>query len=73
MKIEDIEIKAHPLRPLVKYFEISLAAVAQYCEVSYTHMSHLINGRGKPGRKTAKRMDRLVKHLQKKMREEDNR
>jgi plasmid maintenance system antidote protein VapI len=69
-RIEDIKVKRHPLHPLVKYFGIDLAAVAQFCGVSYTHMSYLINGKGKPSRKTARKMDKLVKRLKAKMREE---
>ncbi len=67
--LENIEIQEHPLRPLVKKYHIKLAKVALFCGVSYHHVSHILSGNVKPGRKTKRKLDKLYQHLLKKEQE----
>ncbi len=72
MDLEKHERKEHALRPLIKHFKVELSTLANFCGVSYYHMSHLINGRVKPSRRVKRLMDQLVRHLKKKEKEADN-
>jgi hypothetical protein len=68
--LEKHERKEHPLRPLIKHFKIELSTLANFCGVSYYHMSHLLCGRVTPSKRVKRLMDQVLKHLQKKMKEE---
>ena len=68
--LDNIEIQEHPLKPLVKKHHIKLAKVALFCGVSYHHVSHILSGNVKPGRKTKRKLDQLYQHLLKKERKE---
>ena len=59
-------VEPHPLRALIRKHGIPLVRVSAYCGVSYWHMSHLLSGHYRPGKRIQAKMDKLYQHLMKK-------
>jgi len=65
-ELDKIEIKPHPALKLIKSHKIPLVKVAAFVGLSYHHCSHILNGHYKPGKRGARRLNELIKHLKKK-------
>ena len=59
-------IEPHPAKAILKSHGVSLGQAARFCRCSYYHLSHILSGTCKPGKRIRKRLDDLVKHLKKK-------